>query len=327
MKISPVVLILLAGFLFPVAVYLIQFHGTLSTDHGRWGEFGSYLSGVYGSLALVIVAYTTYLTQTQFKRQNNDSVFFKLIESLQYRIQQSTIIADGQEFSAHKSLKHIAERFHTELSVESVEIARMLLCKSPETVADVHYAKLLEAINGKISFATFQEERDAFVSDITSQANFNDRWEQLKYYIGSRGEETDEIREALRATGSVNFYKIPFKERQHHYANALRRIMIDHGEFLDGYFRNLMFVVNVAEVSGNKDLYINYIDAQLTRYETVIIFYLIAGREEPIPGAKSFMKLGLFSRLRTIDCQSLMIDLPSYEEIDCELREVFATEG
>ncbi|NJL36643.1 MAG: hypothetical protein HC840_06665 [Leptolyngbyaceae cyanobacterium RM2_2_4] len=162
-------------------------------------------------LALIVVAYTTYLTREQFKRQNEDGIFFKLFKGLQNRIQNSIIIVDDEEISAYKCLKYIAKR------------------------------------------------------------------EQLKNYVGSGGAESDKVRKALQHTGSANFYKIPFKDRQHHYSEALRRIMSDHGEFLDGYFRNLLFVVEVAAASSNKDLYARFINAQLTRYEVVILFYMIAG--------------------------------------------------
>lgn len=324
---KPLILVLVAIGLVPVVVYFNQFHGPLAAEHGRWGEFGSYLSGVYGSLALIILTYTTCLTRNQFRRQNEDSVFFKLFESLQNRIQQSTIKVGDSEFPAHKSLKYIAEKFYFELSAESVEIARMLLCEMPEAVSITHYSKIFKALNGPHFLEPLGEDRDAFIADITAQKNFNERWERLKTYIGSRGEESEKIREALRATGSANFYKIPYRKRQRHYANALQQIMRDHGEFLDGYFRNLLCVVQHTEKASSKDLYVNFINAQLTRYEIVIIFYMIAGGKESIPGTISVNKLGLLNRLQTIDCQSLMIDCPGDEEIERELRSVFKFEG
>ncbi|MHC8309950.1 hypothetical protein ACYZUC_10090 [Pseudomonas sp. GT1P32] len=313
--------------LAPIALYLSKFHGGLTDQHARWGELGSYFSGIYGSLALLVLAYTTYLTQTQFKRQNEDSIFYKLFDSLQYRIQHSSITINGNEFSAHKSLKYIADRIHRELSDEAVEIGRMLLCKEPENVADVHYTKLFEAINGRSWIKTFQEDRAAFIADITAQGHFSGRWEQLKYYIGSRGEESESIKEALRATGSVNFYKIPFKDRQHHYAAALHRILKDHGEFLDGYLSTILYITDVCAASSNSRQYARYAQSQLTRYEVVILFYLLAGNDGKVAGADNLKNLGLLNRLRTFDCQSLMIDFPSEEQIDREIVAIFAAEA
>lgn len=314
--------------LAPIAVYTGTFSGGISREHDRWGEFGSYLSGLYGSLALAVLVYTTYLTQNQFKRQNEDSVFYKLIDSLQYRIQHSSVVVNNEEISAHKSLKHITERIHAELSSESVELGRMLLCKTPEKVANVHYTKLFEALNPRNWIETFQEDRDAFIADITAQGQFNARWEQLKSYIGSRGEESPSVREALRATGSVNFYKIPFEERQRYYHSALRRVLVDHGEFLDGYFATLLYISDVVAESTNRKQYARYLKSQLTCYEVIILFYMIAGENvgQPFRG-RSLHALGLLDRLRTFDCQSLMIDLPDEEAIDAELTNLFLGEA
>lgn len=311
--------------LTPAILYLSKFHGGLTDQHGRWGEAGSYFSGIYGSLALLVLAYTTYLTQAQFRRQNEDSIFYKLFDSLQYRIQNSSISTGGKEFSAHKSLKYIVDEFYKELSGEAVEIGRMLFCTEPEKVANVHYTKLFAAINGPAWIETFEEDRAAFIADITSQGHFNERWERLKDYIGSRGEESQSVREALRATGSVNFYKISFKSRQRHYTAALQRIQAERGEFLDGYLSTILYIANICSTSKNSLQYAQYAQSQLTRYEVVILFYLLAGSDEKFVGAGNLKTLGLLNRLRTIDCQSLMLDLPSVEEIDREIAAVFET--
>jgi hypothetical protein len=315
---------LVAAVLAPTILYFAKFHNGLSDEHVRWGEVGSYLSGTYGSLALLVLAYTTYLTQTQFKRQNEDSIFYKLFDSLQYRIQSSSIVIDKNEFSAHNSLKYIVGQISKELSVEAVDIGRLLLCKDPKNVAIVHYTKLFEAIKGQKWIETFEEDHTSFISDIEAQGNFNDRWEKIKDYIGSRGAESASIREALEATGSVNFYKIPFKDRQQHYSAALSRVMEEHGAFLDGYFRTILHIVEVAMASTNWMQYSRYAQSQLTRYEVVILFYMLVGRGEEVVGKENIKVFGLLNRLRTIDCQGLMIDFPSQAEIDREIGAIFA---
>ncbi|MCK0545922.1 hypothetical protein JTE78_25100 [Pseudomonas syringae pv. aptata] len=327
MKNRLIISALAAIILAPAILYLSKFHGGLTDQHGRWGEVGSYFSGIYGSLALLVLAYTAHLTQAQFRRQNEDSIFYKLFDSLQHRIQNSSISIKGKEFSAHKSLKYIVDGFYKELSDEAVEIGRMLFCTQPEKIANVHYTKLFAALNGQNWIETFEEDRAAFIDDITSQGHFNERWDQLKNYIGSCGEEPHSIREALRATGSVNFYKIPFKSRRRHYAAALHRILAEHGEFLDGYLSTILYITDICATSKNSLQYARYAQSQLTRYEVVILFYLLAGSDEKIVGAENLKTLGLLNRLRTPDCQGLMIDSPSVQVIDNEITAVFAVEA
>ncbi len=304
-------------------MYLFVFHGTLSIEHNRWSEFGSYLSGIYGTLAFLILAYTTDITRKQFKTQNEDNVFFKLYDSLQNRIVNSSITISESEHSGHQTLKVLATRFYEELSEEAIEIARMLLVKSPEEISNVHYMKIFEAISGDGYIDTWSEDKDSLIQEINNQPDFNSKWEHIKIYIGSRGSETEKIREALRATGSVNFYKIPFSERQNHYKAVVQRLSTEYGEFLDGYFRNICYLIEFALNSVNKDLYKSFIKSQLTKYELIILFYLIAGREDGLTNKNIFHDLDIINEILTLDCQSLMIDFPSNEELSQELNNVF----
>ncbi|HEY5580406.1 MAG TPA: hypothetical protein VIK56_04460 [Rhodoferax sp.] len=308
----------------PLGIYIFNFHGSFSTKHGEWGEFGSYVSGVYGTLAFLVLVYTTNITRRQFQIQNEDNVFFKLYESLQNRITNSSTVVGDATHTAHQTLKALANKFHEELSEQAIEIARLLLCKTPEQIADAHFMRIFEAIRGLRFVESFTEERDNFISDINGQRDFNARWERLKIHIGSRGEESGRLREALRATGSVNFYKIPFSERRQHYVAVVRRLSDEHGEFLDGYFKNICFLLEFAAKSVNRATYLAFLTAQLTKYELIIVFYLIAGRDGELGSMKNLRDLGIMDGLVTLGCQSLMLDFPSDEDLRNELENVFS---
>lgn len=324
MRKTLITLALLAFTLGPLVAYLVKFYGHFSEDHTRWGEFGSYLSGVHGSLALLVVAYTTHLTREQFKRQNEDSIFFNIFDSIKNRIENSEILAGEEIFSSHKCLRYIAEKFHQELSAEAVHVARNLLVNDPKSIGNTQYGKLFEAIHGPYFFKTLHKDKDELIKVMSETNDYNSKCEEIKRYIGSRDCEEPKVREALREIGSVYFYKITFKERQHCYAAALYRIMFEYGELLDGYYSNLLFVCELADTSSNRTTYIKYIASQLTRYEIIIIFYMLAGQENTTPEAIAFKNIGLLNRLKTSDCQSLMIDMPDADKIEQELNNVFS---
>ncbi|MDD5035521.1 MAG: putative phage abortive infection protein [Methylococcaceae bacterium] len=307
----------------PLIFYFLTFHGSLSVKHDRWAEFGSYLSGTYGTFAFIILAYTTNITRRQFTIQNEDNIFFKLYESLKNRIDNSLVVIDNTEHTKHKTLMILANRFREELSETTLEIARVLLCKAPENINDIHYMKIFMATRELNFIDSFSEYKTDFISKITAQPDFNTRWEVLEFYIGSRGQESGDLRNALQAIGSVNFYKIPFPERRHYYNLVAQTVIREHGEFLDGYFRNICFLVEFATKSYNRDIYIKFIKSQLTKYELIIIFYLIAGRDGKLGNMKNLLDLGIIDGLLTIGCQSLMLDFPSTEELKIELINVF----
>lgn len=324
-NIKKIVLLIIASVLFvtPLVIYFYNFNGGFSTEHSKWSEFGSYLGGIYGALAFFALAYTTNITRKQFKIQNEDSVFFKLYDSLQNRISIATLSIDRVEYSAHQLIKMLADKFYSELSEESVEIARLLLANRPESISNTHYGKIFKAINGEGYFETLTKDKDSLIQDINSQVDFNSRLEQLKNYIGSRGGEGKNLKEALRATGSVNFYKIPFSERICHYKNVYQRLSIEYGEFLDGYFKNIKYLLEFAEKSTNKDSYVKFINSQLTKYELILLFYYIIGSDQKKENKIIFLNLGVFDELLSIEHHILMIDAPSKEILKNELDNIF----
>lgn len=304
----------------PLGLYFYRFHSSLSEVHGKWGEFGSYLSGVYGSLAFMAVAYTTYVTQRQFRMQNEDSVFFKVIDSMHNRISLAKIQDDGSEYPAYQALKYISEKFRLVLMDECREMARNMLCTRPEAIDDVHYINLVISIYDSLEY--LEDFKRRLIDKGSSEA----RWEYLKYCIGNQDYESSKVRETLEGIGSVYFYTVPFEFRRRLYEAALAHVMEAHGEFLDGYLSNLLFVSELATKGVHKDSYSQLLNAQLTRYEVIIIFYMLAGA--PLPkGAQFVRELGLLRRLGTYDCTSLMIDAPSPEQIADEINSVFAKEG
>jgi len=302
---------------------LYNFDGPFSSEHSSWAEFGSYLGGIYGALAFFALVYTANITRKQFKTQNEDSVFFKLYDSLQNRISIASLSIDGEKYAAHQLIKVLTNKFYSELSEEAVEIARLLLAKTPQSISNTHYGKIFKAINGDDYFDTLIEDKNTLIEDINSQVDFNSRWEHLKYYLGSRGSEGSSLKEALRATGSVNFYKIPFSERRSHYESVYQRLSLEYGEFLDGYFKNVKYLLEFANKSINKELYINFINSQITKYEHILLFYYIVGSEKNKKDKIIFLDLGVFDEFLSSDHHRLMIDAPSKEIIKNELDSVF----
>lgn len=313
-----------AAGVLPLGIYFFNFYGPLSTEHHEWAEFGSYVSGAYGAFAFLILAYTTDLTRRQFQIQNQDNFFFKLHDSLEGRIASNTVVVGSTTHTAHQTFKVVAERFHEELSaVQTIEIARLLLCKTPEKIADLHFEKIFEATENRRSINSFTEYKASFITSINSQCDFNARWENLKFYIGSQGTESEKLRDALRATGSVNFYKIPFSDRCQHYSAVVQRISDDYGEFLDGYLKNICFLLEFATNAINRATYVDFLKAHFTQHELIILFYLVAGRDGKLGSMKNLRDLGIMDGLHTISRRSLIIDTPSNEEFKHEIENVF----
>ncbi|BCM25420.1 hypothetical protein [Methyloradius palustris] len=265
-------------FTIPLVIYFYNFHGNFSSKQDDWGGFGSYISGFYGTLAFLVLVYTTRLTTKQFKIQNEDNVFFRLFDSLQARISNAQIISENQTYTAHQSLRFLAESFEKELSFESIGIAKNLLKSVPEKISDTQFLKIYEALKKDWNIESYEEFRAKFLADM-NKVTSSDKGEILKVYIGGFNQQSPKLIDALRSTGSVNFYRIPFSVRRHYYGIVAERLISKHGEFLDGYLKNICFLLEIASNSENENHYINFLKSQLTKYEIIILFYLIAGAE------------------------------------------------
>ena len=315
-----ILFILVILFTLPIVAYVSSFHGELSAEHERWSQFGSYLSGVYGTLAFLILAYTTNMTRRQFKAQNDDNVFFKLHESHQNRIFNSSIEVSGKEYRSYEVVKYVANKFYDELSMESVKLARKLLVTDYRTIDNVHYMKILQSKYGNDAISSFDKYKQDFIKHLEQCTDDNSRHEVLKTLIGPVDHEGEDVKDALRATGSVNFYKIDFKQRQNYYRCVEERLLDEFGEFLDGYYRNVRFMIKFSENSVNKETYREIIRSQLNKYELIILFYMVVSKHGTHEDRVLIYSSGIFSGLLSLGCQVLMIDFPSDEIINGELK-------
>ena len=121
----------------------------------------------------------------------------------------------------------------------------------------------------------------------------------------------------------VNFYQIPFAERRQHYNAVVQRVSSDYGEFLDGYLKNICFLLEFATNAVNRATYVDFLKAHFTQHELIILFYLVAGRDGKLGSMKNLRDLGIMDGLHTISRRSLIIDTPSNEEFKHEIENVF----
>lgn len=310
----------------PIFLYFLIFQGNLSREHIRWGEFGSFVGGVYGSLSFLILAYSILITKRQFQKQSEDQVFYKLIDTFQNRITNSSLKAGGNIIASYSVFKHIVQYMYSELETECVGLGRRLLCKDTEQIADMYCMKLFQAIKGTNYMETYEVDKEKFIQKLTSKDDFNHRWEELKFYIGSSGEESQPVKEALETIGSVNFYKIPNKDREYCYVMAEERISNKYGDLIDGYLKNVEFILSYISTTINRKLYYDFFLSQLTRYELVLIFYYLASGKVSKQFKLDLKTSKLLDGILDIDSRSLMIDFPSDECIKKELEYLLGTD-
>lgn len=312
-----VYVLVLVCFFIPLATYFINFNDGLSNLSSDWSNFGSYVGGVYGTLGFFAVAYSIYFNSRQNLKLEQDQVFYKSMELLTNRISNASMMVNDKPVQGASILKNIVIGIHDELDEQCILHARHLLCTIPEKISDIHYGKILNAYSGE--FVIGGEKLEAIKSTLLDVSDYNTRWENIKYYIGSTNNETSEMIGALKALGHVWFYKISIEDRKQLYSHVISKLECDYGEFVNGYIKNLKFIAAFVNEALNKELYLKFTASQISKYEIIILFYY-AMVSDDVDLVNVLLGLGLLDGIKEKECLYLMIDLPSVEEINIDLN-------
>lgn len=94
--------------MLPLLVYVYQFSGSLSIEHARWSEFGSYFSGIYSPLiaflALVILSIQMLIQRAMSKHQHDTAFINSAREDINFYIAKLENYLD-KEYNDRVSIK------------------------------------------------------------------------------------------------------------------------------------------------------------------------------------------------------------------------------
>jgi hypothetical protein len=326
-----VLILLLISFL----PYLFTTRSWFGIDFSTSGQVGDTIGGIMGPFIAVVASILTFaafmiqvkaneLQAEQFERQGQDQIFFRLLDTQESRIINSSFSNDkGKEVKGFQLLEHITLAAHDLVAEESLLLARRLFCDKPDSIADLYYHKMFDANNVLNSnFAEYlvdnlSDMKAKFIEKMTNYPE-SEKWEFLKLYFNSPGNESPAQRTALSSVGSVYFYKIEFEERYHIYRKTFEILNQSYSSFLDGFLKGWEFTAIFANESSNREMYVKYLQHQLSKHEMIIIFYYLASGYAS-KDLKTFVKNNLL--LRTLHIYNgSFIDAPSKEELDKELE-------
>lgn len=292
------------------------------TVGGVTAPFLSFFGSILVFLALKAQIDANEEIKLQFQRQNQDQLFFRLIDNLHNRITNysfnSTKDGGQMEIKSFEVLTFLIKKFRREMYGECVLFGRQLLAKIPEQIAEKFYMEIINANN----VLKEQDKTKAFElrNQIIKIADFNDRWEFIKLYVDSNDYETPEQRNALKSIGTVYFYKTPLEMRYTIYHKIFENIYIEFGGFFDGYFNSLKYILKFIDAIKDNSFFVDYLKNNLTSYEKAFIFYYIASNKVNSEFKELIKKYDLISDLEQNN--SFFVDSPSKEEFEKELNDI-----
>ncbi|WP_215810672.1 hypothetical protein [Vibrio alginolyticus] len=307
----------------PIGVFVDNFGWHPSTKLNDWGTFGSFISGIYGTLAFFAVAYSLYLTRVQFAKQSEDVTFYKAMDSLDSCVSNIDNLVDSSGGS-QPGLIHLIDFIRSENEKECALLTRRILCKYYEVISEQYWYRLFSpVVKESGTTLTTDEYIDSFREYFRQHPDFNTRWERLKCDFGGIGVESNTISHELCAIGSVLFFKAPFPEREYIFTKTLAEVDETYGEFLNRYKNTITFALDHASKSINKKLYSSYIVSKLTKYEIVVLYHLAMVSED-----KHFisllMEFEILSMVKRLECRMLIIDCPSEVNIENDINSIMS---
>ncbi|HHP0452218.1 TPA: hypothetical protein ACRZZH_005146 [Vibrio harveyi] len=298
--------------LAPVAIFICHFGYVPTKTLSEWGIFGSFVSGIYGTLAFFAVSYSLLLTKNQFTKQNEDTLFYKAIDSLDKHVQ----VVESED----NSLMNLSKLMQEQSIAQCGTLTRKTICSNFELINDSYIKRIFrDNIDSCDSLEDIKTTLDEILETYSSEANYSDKWERLKYDLGPEGGEPENTARELTSIGSILFYKVSFESRAYIFETALTEAERSYGTFIDRYKKTLHFSLDFAKNSINKRMYKNYIVAKLTKHEVVLLYYIaMIGKDKDFINLLDYFEI--FNLLDSEECLELIIDNPSYEKVNEDVK-------
>jgi hypothetical protein len=196
--------------------------------------------------------------------------------------------------------------------------ARQTLTHFPEIIEDRFYDLISKAeYENSRSEIDFDIDKNTLKNQLVAYSDKNDRWEFLKNYFNSVGLEPKNQLEVLKSIGYVYFYKVPFAKRNSLYSSIYSEIKNENGVFIEGYLKIFELLLVNALQKEKRDLYLEYIDANITTHEKLLIFYYLAS-EESSNKLRALVKESNILAFNS-EMSSFLTDSPSIDDFNKEL--------
>ncbi len=152
-----------------ITLYFIKFHNGLSENQTIWGAFGDYLSGIFSSLAFIILLYTLYLQKKEFFLTTYNLKKSYKLNKIEYKRKEIILIIDLIEtdiqrnkdnYEKNKKFMDPSINFN-KLFYELILCLEKLKIIDPETLLIDYYKRKYKNFN-KYIFRNLDKETKKF---------------------------------------------------------------------------------------------------------------------------------------------------------------------
>lgn len=254
-----------------------MFHGGLTNHHSKWAEFGSFIGGVLtpivGILAFVGLYYNLELTKKQFKKNNEDNTFFRMIDLHTKKVDSTSFFQYKKEVTSYHAFKDYTLEYNKLFDLQFSRIARREIASNYENLSSNAYMFVWEKFHNYFDDEKYYKLNNEKLIAYFKKHSINDNLEIIKATIGTEEDIEVSDYEKLVSIGLMVMYDSPSLKRVEIVQHVHSYFYQEFGHILGHYFRNIHYTLDFIDKSGESDKYSKIFRAQLSRYELALIFY------------------------------------------------------
>jgi hypothetical protein len=157
----------------PLFIYATKFGSTISSDHQRWGEFGSAIAGIYSpilAIATLVVLLSQYKLQHDTHRHATDQAFVQVARAdIEFYLQRLSAAVDSNGLSGRTARHVLLHQFRPQSLGELLQPNVHLIAK--ELDGDVPHLLTLFHATWMILNALSQSKSIEYRIALTSSLN------------------------------------------------------------------------------------------------------------------------------------------------------------
>lgn len=263
------------------------------------------------SSLLVYLAFKTQIKandkiQMQFEKQNFDQNFFRLIDNIEKRLNNSEIVRfdnEGKE-KGYAILDYIIEEIKNKNDNYSVSFGKYILVKYPEKLENSIWEKFYNEIDGN-KYKSWKILKKKFInSDISNREKI------ISVDLSEYSDYENGFHDLKIEVFNTYFYEQSLEFYYTYYNNIYGRFFAKYVVFFDSYFKSISMILKQMDSIDNSEFYKDYLNDNLTTYEKIIIWMAVSTGKF---GEESRMRLLKFEVLSALGRVKGVKPVPSPE--------------
>lgn len=271
--------------------------------------------GIAGSILVYVAFKSQYIAnqeiKEQFQKQNDDQLFFKLMDGLYDRFKNSVIENDDREqIHGLEIQKFFIQILKKSFKTNQSKFGKFIVMMAHEKVNDSFYQRLIK--DGKLGLI------NSDIIDIPSfkQVMKNAQPIEKQKLIDSSSFLNYPFSTVFSDIAQEHFYDVEFKIRKPIYEKAYSEIFGRYGGLLESYFSSLEYLITFVMEKQN-EFYLTFLKSNLTSYEHALLYYYCASHKSNAAFRKLVFETELLYSL--YDDRNLLYNIKDEIELKSEI--------